>query len=313
MCAPAFDIVGLGMATLDVLVRLNEMPTWEAGARIEDFALDGGGPVGTACAAAARLGARVGFVGVAGNDLVGELKLRSLREHGVDTSRVVIRSRPETQVVVVYVNERTGERVFSGLREFARDPLSVDELDRDYVTSARWVHLDGSHPQAALVAAQWAKECARDVSLDCAETRASSVGPGVIDLLQLVDVLICGHGFGRALTKYEDPWAAGEAALTFGPSIVVQTHGARGSYTVTRHERFHTPAFSVQVVDTTGAGDVFHGAYLVGLLRGWPLEVVAQFASAVAAMKCTRLGGRRGIPTLDEVLSFLRDRGIAVE
>jgi sulfofructose kinase len=300
------------MSTLDVLIRLGEMPTWERGSRIEGFGLDGGGPVGTACVAAARLGARVGYVGVAGNDLVAELKLQSLREGGVDTGRVVIRDRPETQVVVVYVNAETGERVFSGLRRFGDDPLTEAELDREYMTSAAWLHLDGSHIEAAIAAARWMHEAGKQVAIDCGKTDADSVAPRLVDLLRNVDVLICGQGFGRALTGHSDPWLAGEAALAFGPHLVVQTEGMAGSYTVTADERFHTPAFDVEVLDTTGAGDVFHGAYLVGLLREWPLEAVAHFASAVAALKCTHLGGRRGIPTFEATAAFLQDRGFGL-
>jgi sulfofructose kinase len=300
------------MSTLDVLIRLGEMPTWERGARIEGFSLDGGGPVGTACVAASRLGARTGFVGIAGNDVVAELKLHSLRENDVDTSHVVIRDRPETQVVVVYVSEETGERVFSGLRGFGDDPLTPAELDREYITSAAWLHLDGSHTEAAIAAARWMHQAGKEVAIDCGKTDAASVSPHLRELLRHVDVLICGQGFGRALTGHSEPWAAGEAALAFGPRLVVQTEGVQGSYTVTADRRFHTPAFEVEVLDTTGAGDVFHGAYLVGLLRGWPLEGVAHFASAVAALKCTHLGGRRGIPSLDETAAFLEARGLAL-
>lgn len=310
--SPGMDIVGIGMATLDVLIRLGELPTWERGARVDAFGLDGGGPVGTALAAASRLGASTGFVGVAGNDAVAGLKLQSLRENGVDTSRVVLRDRPETQVVIVHVNAATGERVFSGLRGFGDEPLRPGELDRKYVTAAEWLHLDGSHPEAALTAARWMHEAGKRVALDCATTTAASVAPQTRELLRHVDVLICGAGFGRALTGHADPWAAGEAALDCGPSLVVQTEGAVGSYTVTAEERFHTPAFEVEVLDTTGAGDVFHGAYLVGLLRSWPLRTISDFATAVAALKCTRLGGRRGIPSLPESSAFLHARGLSL-
>jgi ribokinase len=97
--------------------------------------------------------------------------------------------------------------------------------------------------------------------------------------------------------------------LSLGPQIVVQTEGKDGSYTLTAEERFHTPAFDIRVVDTTGAGDVFHGAYLVGLLHGWNLQDVAIFATAVSAIKCTHLGGRKGIPTFEQTLTFLQQQG----
>jgi ribokinase len=93
--------------------------------------------------------------------------------------------------------------------------------------------------------------------------------------------------------------------------VVVQTEGKAGSYTTTRAERFHTPSFDVAVVDTTGAGDVFHGAYIVGMLRGWEVRRIVEFATAVSALKCTQLGGRRPIPCFDQVVEFLRERGSA--
>jgi sulfofructose kinase len=309
---PRLDIVGLGLATLDVLIRLQDMPTWQQGTRVSAFGLDGGGPVGTACVAAARLGARVGYVGTAGSDYVADLKVQSLRDNGVDLSRLVVRDRPEGQVVVVCVHEETGERVFSGLRTFGDGPLEPEELDRDYLTSAEYLHVDGSHFEAALQAAKWVREAGGRVAIDCAKTDGRPVGPRTAELLSHVDILICGSGFGRSLTGHADPWRAGRAMLSLGPGLVVQTEGEDGSYTVTANEQFRTPAFRVEVVDTTGAGDVFHGAYLVGLLRGWDLETVAEFATAVAALKCTRLGGRRGTPFLGEVVSFLREHGVAL-
>jgi len=132
-------------------------------------------------------------------------------------------------------------------------------------------------------------------------------------VLEHVDVLICGSGFAQNLTGLSDTWEAAEAALEVGPRIVVQTEGADGSYTVTADDRFHTPAFPIEVIDTTGAGDVFHGAYLVGLLHGWNLRDVARFSAAVSSLKCGKLGGRAGIPTFDETLAFLRDRDIHLE
>jgi len=123
-------------------------------------------------------------------------------------------------------------------------------------------------------------------------------------------VLICGSGFGPSLTGQQDLWDAGRAIVEMGPRIVVQTEGKAGSYTTTADDAFHTPAYDVDVVDTTGAGDVFHGAYIVGLLHGWDVRRTAQFATATSALKCTGLGGRRPIPTFDEVMAFLDSRQI---
>lgn len=304
-------VVGLGLATLDVLMRMGEMPTWEQGSPLSAFSLDGGGPVGTAVVAVARLGVPAGYVGIAGTDKVAELKVESLVENGVDISHLVRRPGPETQVVMVYVHEDTGERLFSILRGFQNAPLSVDELDRDYITAAEYLHLDGHHIEAATQAAQWMHQAGKTIVLDGSKTNRKVAGP-MRELVEHVDVLICASGFGPGLTGRQDVWEVGEAILDMGPSIVVQTDGENGSFTMTRDARFHTPAFKVDVVDTTGAGDVFHGAFIVGMHKGWDLPTTAAFSSAVSALKCTKLGGREGIPSINEVLDFLRIKGIAI-
>jgi sugar/nucleoside kinase (ribokinase family) len=304
------QVVGLGMAILDVLIRQREMSTWEQGSRISAFALQGGGPVGTAIVAAAKLGARCGLVGIAGTDNLAEIKLASFVEFGVDLSHLVRREGPERSIVIVYVQEDTGERTFSGYHRLEDMAVKPEELDRDYITQAEYLHLDGSHPQAAVQAAKWMKEAGKKVMLDGSKTDGRPVGDHMRALIPYVDVLICGSGFGRSLTGIADTWGAGDAMLAMGPSIAVQTEGAAGSYTSTVHQRIHVPAYDIKVLDTTGAGDVFHGAYLVGLLHGWDLETIAHFCTAVSAIKCTKLGGRAGIPCMDEVRAFLSARGV---
>ena len=302
------QIIGLGMATVDILVRTHQMPTFERGAHLDALAVEGGGPVATALAAAARLGARVGFVGTRGCDRLSEIKMQTLAEFGIDASRVVLRQAPEDQVVLVCVNAGSGERIFSGLGMGHNGQLLPEELDQRYLTAADFLHLDGFHGQAALQAARWMRAAGKQVMLDGSATNGP-ISEGMRALVREVDVLICGSGFGPALTGESDLWQAGQAVLAMGPQIVVQTEGSQGSYTVTRTERFHTPAFEGSVVDTTGAGDVFHGAYLVGLLRGWNAYDCALFSTAVSALKCTQLSGRSGIPTFAAARTFLQARG----
>lgn len=307
----ALQIVGLGIATLDVLIRLKDMPTWERGARIKEFRFDGGGLVGTAMVACAKLGARTGFIGTAGNDEAAEIKLRSMLDVGVDLSRLAKRPAPDDQVVFVYVNSETGERLFSGVERWGSSPLLVEELDKDYITSADYLHLDGFHYEACLQAAKWMREAGKTVVIDCSKTNGP-VGERTRKLVEHVDVLISGTGFAKGLTGISNIWEAGKAILDIGPRIFVETVGEEGSYTITADEQFRTPAFNVNVIDTTGAGDVFHGAYIVGMLHGWNICQIAQFSTAVSAIKCTKLGGRSGIPRFDEVMSFLEERGIRI-
>lgn len=298
------EVVGLGLAIVDVVLRVDRMPDWDDPRGLLDFALADGGPAGTACFVASTFGLRTGFVDTVGDDELGEHRRRSLERGGVDTSRLVPREGPEDHVVVVYVDASTGERVFSFRQGFLSRPLAVAELDREYIESARILHLDGSQAEAALAAARWMKQAGGTVVLDAAATSHKVLEPARA-LVAETDILICGSGFAPALTGEDDVWKAGRAALDLGPRVVVQTEGAEGSYTVSVDKEFHTPAFEVDVVDTTGAGDTFHGAYLVGLARGWSLERCAAFSSAVAALHCTVLGNRKGIPSMDEVEALM--------
>ena len=306
------EIIGLGLATLDVLFRLEEIPTWETGVVYDEFGIDGGGPAATGVSASSKLGANVGFIGIYGTDWAGELKLRSLNDADVDTSKMLERKGPEPNVVLVCVNSESGERVFSWQKDNLTNPLRVEELDKDYIISADYLHLDGTYPEAAAQAARWMREAGKTVMLDGSKTN-EPISESIKSLIPLVDHLICGSGFSYQLTGIEDIFGAGEAVLDLGPSIFVQTEGEKGSYTVTEDDRFHVPAFDVKVVDTTGAGDVFHGAYLFGLLKGWDIKTITMFSTAVSALKCMKLGGRRSIPEFNEVKEFLKERGISLD
>jgi len=128
------------------------------------------------------------------------------------------------------------------------------------------------------------------------------------ELLASTDVLIGSAGFGRGFLGGDDPAEAAEAVRRAGCGVGIITAGEHGAYVAGEGESFHQPAFEVEVVDTTGAGDVFHGAFVVGLLEGSPLRRTCAFAAAAAALSCRALGGRAGLPTREQVLDFLAER-----
>ncbi len=303
------EIVGIGRCTLDIIFRLPSFPTWEKGTVYDEYCIDGGGQVGTGLVAASKLGVTTGYIGTAGRDLAASLKLDSLRECGVDTSRAIRREGPDGQVILVTVHSGTGERSFTHSKGLYWDPVRPEELDREYIVGADYLLLDGSHIEAAFQAAKWMHMEGKQVMLDGSKTN-DPIGEEVRRLIPYVDLLVCGAGFGQMLTGLDDVYAAGERVLEMGPSVFVETLGEGGSVTVMGEGSFHTEAFKVEVMDTTGAGDVFHGAYLYGLRRGWSLKTVAVFSTAVSALKCTRMGGRRSVPRLDEVMEFLASHGV---
>jgi sugar/nucleoside kinase (ribokinase family) len=162
------------------------------------------------------------------------------------------------------------------------------------IARSRILHLDGCDSQAALQAARWAREAGIPVVVDIDEVYDESTH----ELLRTVDYLIAASGFA------EDPR---ELAERYGCPVVGITRGAGGAVFWSRGRRLDSAAFRVPVADTTGAGDVFHGAFIYGLLQQWSLEDTIRFAHAVAAMKCMHLGARRGIPSISEVRRFLKD------
>jgi sugar/nucleoside kinase (ribokinase family) len=301
------DIVGLGLATIDVMTLVPRLPGSDEVFRARRIELAGGGPVATALAAAARLGASAAYLGPLAPTTWGALTRAGLEDAGVDTSQAPTRAEGEQAVSVILVDGATGQRSILYHPAELRD-LTPDEVPADLVASARALHLDGVHLEAACQAAAMARAAGVLVSFDGG---AGELWAGTERLLPLVDLLVVARQFAEQHTGWADPLQAGPALLeTYRPQQVVITDGARGcwywdSARRSAAEHFHQPALPVDVVDTTGAGDVFHGAYLYATLQGWPARRCLAFAAATSALKCQALGGRAGIPTRRQVESFL--------
>ncbi|MDD2335317.1 MAG: PfkB family carbohydrate kinase, partial [Geobacteraceae bacterium] len=167
--------------------------------------------------------------------------------------------------------------------------------------------LDGLMSQVSLFAANKARSLGTPVMLD-----AGKVRPGMLEIARSCDYLVASEQFALDLGWGGNPAVFQDQAKRLGADIITITLGGQGSITYRDTEIIETPAFPVDAVDTTGAGDVFHGAYIFGLLRGLNLPDTIRFASAVAALKCRRIGGRIGIPDKAEALSFLAEKGITM-
>ena len=297
----AVDIVGLGLATVDVLTRTPRLPGSNDVFEVDTVELQGGGPVATALAAATKLGSRTAIAGSTDTGPWGEMIVRELRELGVDTSQLQRREMGQASRSVILIEAAGGERSILYAKGSVAE-LSPEEVPRALVQQARVLHLDGSHVNAALTAAAVARDAGTLVSLDGGD---GEPWPGVNRLLPLVDVLVVARGFARNVTGIDDPVRAARELSRHGAREVVITDGARGAWYLTEEERGHVPAFPIAAIDTTGAGDSFHGAYLHGLLEGRPIAQRVRFASAVAAQVCGRVGGRTGLPDLPTVEAFL--------
>jgi ribokinase len=302
-----WDVVGLGHCTLDYLALVEAYPLpVNRKTEIRRFAEAGGGPAATAMVALARLGAEARLVSKVADDSRGQLILTELAAEGVDLAGMRVEAGRSSQISLIFVDAGAGTRTIA----FTRGDLSCltpDELDRGLITSGRILHLDGLQMEASLVAAQWAREAGVLVMLD-----AGSVRAGMAELVRLSDYVVASEVFANDFAPGASLPEAARCIYQAGEPYLkaaVVTAGERGGVGLSPAGEFTYPGFPVEVVDTTGAGDVFHGAFDYGLLQGWPLPETARFASAVAALKCRALGGRQAIPTLAEAKQFLGNWG----
>jgi sulfofructose kinase len=296
------DVVGLGYCSYDILAIVPEMPRFDTawGVHLAELAYDGGGPVGTALATLSRLGAEAGYVGTLGDDREGRWLQELFVREGVDVSRLRMSPEVRTNTCLLLIEQATGRRAILCYPGVEPDSLVPDDTDRATIQSAKVLHLDGQFLPAAIQAAGWAQAAGVKVCFDGNHPR-----PGLDQLLPLVDWLIVAETFPQAYTGEASAERAAQLLLSLGPELLVTTHGQRGCESWVGTEHIRMPSFSVRAVDTTGAGDAFHGAFIYAMLQGWDLERSATFANAVAAINCRTLGGRRGLPTLAEVESFL--------
>jgi sulfofructose kinase len=290
-------VVGIGLACLDLMLLWPDASRPIAGSRAERILVQGGGLTATALVAVARLGGRAEYWGGVGSGWIGERILDGLRHEGVDTSQVV-RTPDDGKLVVVNVDATTGERHFAFSNPTARPDRSIGDLAR--LRDADCLLVDGRHPADARRAARECRRLGIPVVGDFEQ-----LDDAARSLLPLTEYAIVPADVARALASADDLPAACRAVRDLGAAWAAVTCGDRGVVWLDGDQPRLTPAFPVDVVDTTGAGDVFHGAFCVGLAAGMATEEVLQFASAAAAMTCRKLGGRTAIPTRDETQAFL--------
>ena len=295
-------IVGLGQCALDHSFVIDVLPEPDTKKEVMQWEINGGGPVATALASLSRLGMDCTFHGVIGDDEAG-IKIRaSLESEHIHTTGLITRPNSHSQAAFIAVEKATGKRTIFWKRPSA-EALRPDELPDDILAGSDFLLIDGLMAEVSMHAVKKAKEKSVPVMLD-----AGRVRQGMIELAHVSDYVVCSEEFARGFCSDSGdfiPEKALQKMKAFEAKALTITLGSNGSFTLSGKEIFHTPAFRVDVLDTTGAGDVFHGGYIYGLLQNWELKDVTRFASACAALKCRKLGGRSGIPDLKEVENLL--------
>lgn len=302
---PTFDILGLGCVAVDDFLYVASYPPADAKAQVLRRERQCGGLTATALVAASRLGATCAYAGILGEDELSQFAVDALKGAGVDVSYLTRRpkARPIHSTIVVDEQKQT-RNIFFDLNDVHGPDERVPSAE--VVAEARVLFVDMLGMAGMLRAARIARAAKRPVVADF----ESEARPEFPELLAVVDHLILSQEFAARITGATDPAAAVAKLWSDQRKVAAVTCGSDGCWYLAEGlpSPRRQPAFRVDAVDTTGCGDVFHGAYAAGLVHGLDTQARIRFASAAAALKATRRGGQAGIPTRTQVEAFLKER-----
>ncbi len=282
------DLVGVGLNATDTLINVARFPERGSKTEYESESVQPGGQVASTVVACQHWGLSTRYVGKLGDDHAGALHAREFARAGVDARLIHVPGTASARSIILV--DSHGERTVLNRRD-ERIVLRAGELEREAIAGARVLHIDGHDMEAAMQAARWAREAGMAVVADLDE-----LYPGIEELLALIDYPIVSRDFPTRLTGVADLQVALQAMhARYGARLSAATLGEDGVL-----------AFVVPVVDTTGAGDIFHAGFIYALLQGWPLEQQLDFACAAAAINCTAAGARGRIDSLEAILELVR-------
>lgn len=312
----SLDIVVVGEALVEIMRPGVDRPLYETGQFLGPY------PSGASAIfadAAAKLGARVGFVGAVGDDDFGRCIRERLEADGVDLRHLkVVPDRMTGVAFVTYFSDGSRKFIYN-VREGAPSALDADQIRPEYFAGVRWLHLMGfaltiseGSRRACYEAVARVKRAGGRISLD-PNLRPEVLGVEAIrelcrPVLEAAEVVLPSGTEAQLLAGVDDTESAVHALLTQGPRIVALKQGERGSTVYTRSVKVVVPPFRVVEVDPTGAGDCYGAAFVVGLLEGWGLTRTARFANAVGALATTRQGPMEGTFTRAQVEAFMSER-----
>jgi sulfofructose kinase len=288
------DLVGVGLNAIDTLIPLVHFPVRGSKTEYTSTSILPGGQTATTVIACQAWGLSTRYIGKLGDDEAGNLHRRAFDAAGVDARLTTVADAASPQSLILV--DDGGERTVLCRRD-ERLLLQPGDLDQSCIVNARALHVDGFETAAATQAASWARSAGIPVIADLDETY-----PGVEDLIDSVDYLIVSRDFPARLTGERSLEQALRAARKrFGCAVTAATLGEDGVLAWDGN-RFHAcAAYRVPVVDTTGAGDIFHAGFIYGLLQDWPLDRQLDFACAAAALNCTSVGARGGIGSVEAI------------
>jgi sugar/nucleoside kinase (ribokinase family) len=315
---PTCEVLCVGILVADVFAPpLARLPLAGELLPVDEVLLQTGGCAANTGANLARLGVRVGVIGRVGHDVFADFIRQDLASKGVDVSGIVASPSTPTSRTVILTVVGEDRRYIHAVG--ANADLSAADIDRERVKGARVLYV-GGYPlfpgldQRSLAQLlEFARQQGIRTVLDVAGVRAEQGLEPFRQLLPFTDVFLPNDDEARLITGESDPLRQAEILLGCGVSTAVITLGSRGSVACTPDLRLVAGAFQVNVVDPSGGGDAFAAGFIVGMLDGWDLCRSLEFASAIGASACTKLGCTAGVFDWEEATAFLAQNPITVE
>ena len=295
-------IVGIGACVMDTLITLPTFPKEDTKLRASRTVTAGGGPVGTGLVAVSKLGEKASYIGVLSDDNGGKFLKKDFKKYGVSTKNIQILPDYQSFTSVVWLNEKNGTRtcVFD---KGNLPALTLDEAQKEAIIKADLLMVDGNELSAAVEGAKLARQHGTKVLYD-----AGGMYDGVEELLKLTDILIPSLEFSLVHTGCITALSAAQKLYDmYKPEVVVITCGKDGGILFDGKNSVEYPIYPAKVVDSNGAGDVFHGAFAVGVVKGYDYEKCCHFASAVSAIKCMGVGARESAPDFKTVKEYMKE------
>lgn len=297
-------IVGIGANVFDTLYTIPTYPREDTKMRATSSECAGGGPVATGLVAAQKLGEDTAYIGVLSNDSGGQFLKADFEKYGVATDLVDVKAGYRSFASVLWLCADSTSRtcVFD---KGDLPPLVLNETQKQAIADAELLMVDGNELDAAVEAAKIANENGTKVLYDC-----GGLYDGVERLLPLADIMIPSEEFALGHTGCNTAEDAAKRLMElYHPQVVVITQGKRGGILYDGETVTAYPIYPAKVVDSNGSGDVFHGAFAAGVVKGFDFLKCCHFSSAVSGLKCTGVGARESVPTFETTKQYMKENG----
>ena len=301
------NIIGIGANVCDTLLTVPHYPKEDTKLKASAAVQSGGGPCATGLVAASKLGESCAFIGNLTDDSAGAFLKADMEKYAVSTELIDVKKGYSSFTSTIWLSEETASRTCVFYKGNV-PPTKLSKKHKETISVAKILMVDGNDIEAAIEGAKIARKNGTKVLYD-----AGGLYEGIEELLKLADILIPSEEFALGHTKAKTTEDAAKILFEkYSPEVVVITQGKKGGIIFDGKKIKEYPAFLVDAVDSNGSGDVFHGAFAFSLVQGYDYEKSAVFSSAVSALKCTGIGARKAVPTFDETIEFLKERGINV-